>query len=311
MYAFLFLVLFALAFFIVRLTFPLYFFDVIIVNMSMSWLSNAHMFNQLSTLFFYFYPILFLVILLLMIGRHENMFGQPSGMDHKSSLNISECQLPLIQYNFDYYLYFFICSLLAFMLLLGRHLGNNMNYAYQLLVPTFFCWFFQKYSFKNGLKLFASLIILFNLFSWQGKLLAPSMLEQKDSREWARFYLYIRSSSNILNSQIETSEVLQLGQMPVDGGQTIVYYEVKPFSDNLWMDASYETVVANGFRYVRSIDQSVEKQKFDVAVLVKEKGTFFHVKRLGDTYSLFDEIVLDMPQTNQRWTVLIWKPKPK
>jgi len=31
---------------------------------------------------------------------------------------------------------------------------------------------------------------------------------------------------------------------------------------------------------------------------------------LGDTYSVVDEIQVEMPQASQTWTILIWKPKP-
>jgi hypothetical protein len=146
---------------------------------------------------------------------------------------------------------------------------------------------------------------------WEGKLLTPSMLEQRNSKEWAEFFSYIRSSSNILNSQIETSEVVRLGLTPIDAGPTIVYYEVQPFPDNFLMDASYESVVTNGFKYTKFIDRSIEKQKFDLVVLVKEKGIFYHAKQLGKYYTPVDEIELDMPQTDQHWTVIIWNPKPK
>ena len=137
------------------------------------------------------------------------------------------------------------------------------------------------------------------------------MLAQRTSKEWVRFYSYIQSSSNILNSQIEASEVVRLGLTPIDTGQSIVYYQVKPFPDNPLVDASYDTIVTDGFQYTKFIDQSIQKQKFDLVVSVKEKGVFYHVKRLGDYYSVVDEIRLEMPQTSQKWTVLIWKPTPK
>ena len=106
---------------------------------------------------------------------------------------------------------FLICILAAFVFVLGRHMGNYMNYAYQLVVPAFFCWFFQAFRFEGNLRKLAVSMVLFNLFMWQAQLLPPSMLEQRNSAEWARFFSYIRSSSNILNSQVEASEVVRLG----------------------------------------------------------------------------------------------------
>ena len=278
--------------------------------MSMSWLLYSHLMLQLSMLFFYFYPVLFLSIPLLM----TTYLGTASGRlktERKDFFNIFEWRLPLIQYRFDYNLYVFICAFLAFTLVLGRHVGNYMNYAYQLLVPSFFCWFFQKFNFKDNPRKVAILVILFNLFMWQGNLLSPSMLEQKNSKEWARLFSYIQSSSNILNSQLDTSEIVRLGLSPIDTGQSIVFYLVKPFPKNQLTDVSYEAVVADGVKYTRFIDQSIEKQKFDLVIVVNEKAVFYHIKRLGSYYYLVDTINLDMPQAGQHWTVSIWKPALK
>jgi|GEM_PF-6594870 len=63
--------------------------------------------------------------------------------------------------------------------------------------------------------------------------------------------------------------------------------------------------------YANSIDQSIQKQRFDTVISVEEKGAFYHTKRLGDSYVLVDEIQVKMPQALQQWTVLVWKPKPK
>ncbi len=277
----------------------------------MSWLNYAHMWDQLLNLLFWFWPILLVFIVFLAVKQMENKQELNREQKRKGFVSFFDWQAPLFDYAFDYCLYVFLCALLAFVFLLGRHMGNDMNYAYQLLVPTFMCWFGIKIDFVKKFPVLFTVFVLFNLFSWQGSLLAPYKLEQRNSKEWARFYSYIQSSSNILNSQIEASEVVRLGLTPIDAGQTIVYYLVKPFPDNPLVDASYKTIAADGFQYTRFIDQSIQKQNFDLVVSVKEKGVFYHVKRLGEYYSVVDEIQLEMPQTSQKWTVLIWKPVPK
>lgn len=308
LYALFFFVLLAASFVLVRLLFPLYFFNVLIVNSSMSWLSYAHMWNQLSNLFFRFWPMLLVSIIFLTKKQMEKKPELSGVQIDKDLVNFLDWQSPLFKFAFDYCLYLFLCALLAFVFLLGRHMGNDMNYAYQLLIPTGLCWFGIKIDYGKKIPVLFTVLILINLFSWQGGLLDLGKLEQRNSKEWARFYSYIQSASNILNSQIEASEVVRLGLTPIDTGQTIVYYQVKPFPDNLLVDASYETIALDGFRYTKFIDQSIQKQKFDLVVSVKEKGVFYHIKRLGEYYSVVDEIELVMPQSSQRWTVLIWKP---
>lgn len=308
-YGLTFLLLFMLLFLIVRPLFPLYFFDVFIVNMSMSWLSYPHMWSQLSSLFQSFLPILSLTVVLL-LTRHAQAGTPRAKVERRQFPGISiEWRLPLIRYSFDFPLYFFACTLTVFAFILGRHMGNSMNYAYQLLVPSFICWFAIRITPGRNFSLLFSVLVLYNLFSWQAGLLSPRLLEQRDSKEWERFFTYVRSSSNILNSQLEASEVSRLGLTPMDTGQTIVYYQVKPFEDSFLTPVSYDAVVADGVKYTVFIDQSIAKQKFDLVVTVKEKGVFYHVKWMEKYYEVVDEIRLDMPQASQQWTALIWKPK--
>ncbi len=306
LYGLFFFLIFTVSFFFVRFLFPLYFFNSILVNMSMSWLSYEHMWSQLLKLFFAFWPAL-AILFFSLVAEHTEQ--KPQRDTIKTSF--LDWQQPLYNRSLDYCLYLFIFALLTFVFVLGRHRGNNMNYAYQLLVPTFICWFASFIKPNKKFQTLFALLLLFNLFSWQGKLIDPHMLEQKNSQEWARLFSYVHSSSNILNSQVEASEVVRLGLIPIDMGQTIVYYLVKPFPENPLVSASYETIVADGVMYTNSIDQSIQKQRFDTIISVKEKGTFYHVKRLDDYYLPIDEIQVEMPQTGQKWTILIWKPKLK
>jgi len=309
MYGLFFVLLFVLSFLLVRTLFPLYFFNILIVNMSMSWLSDSHLWAQLSNLFRSFLPLLALVPLAYLAQRLRkgNVTPQaPALLLPRLSL---AWQQPLINHGFDFPLFFFAIAMMAFILVLGRHQGNSMNYAYQLLVPTFLLWFTMRIRPEGNFSFLFALLVLYTLFSWQASLLAPRLLEQRDSKEWERFFTYVRSSSNVLNSQLEASEVARLGMSPIDTGQTIVYYQVKPFDESFLVPAGYDAVVADGVKYTVFIDQSIAKQKFDLVVTVKEKGAFYHVKWMEKYYEVVDEIRLDMPQASQQWTALIWKPR--
>jgi hypothetical protein len=307
LYTLFFLFLFAVAFGLVRSLFPLYFFNSLIINMSMSQLGWAHMWLQLSNLFLIFLPILALSIFVLVAERIKTKNEQRQV--YKKTDFFFKWEEPFFNYVLDYCLYLFLFVLLTFVLILGRHMGNYMNYAYQLIVPTFFCWFFSRINLDKKISFIASLLVVFNLFSWQSVLLNPHILEQKNSKEWARLFSYVHSSTNILNSQVEASEVIRLGLTPIDTGQTIVYYQVKPFPKNPFIGINYEDIVADGVKYTNSIDQSIQKQRFDTVISVEEKGVFYHIKRLGEYYSPVDEIQVEMPQASQKWTVVIWKPK--
>src|SRR5688572_10993889 len=66
-YSLLFLILFVISLFVVRLAFPLYFINTIIGNISNVERSSAHLLSQLIQLLFYFFPVLVSSLLLLAI----------------------------------------------------------------------------------------------------------------------------------------------------------------------------------------------------------------------------------------------------
>ena len=141
--------------------------------------------------------------------------------------------------------------------------------------------------------------------------MSPDMLKQKDSQEWARLFEYIRSSQTALNSPAITSELVRIGLSPMDSGQTSYFYSVQPFPETPFIETTYEAYYDDGLRYVFSIDRMIKKQRFDLVVITKGKSTFFHSKQLENYYSQVDEIELEMPQTRQNWTMLIFKIRTK
>jgi hypothetical protein len=141
--------------------------------------------------------------------------------------------------------------------------------------------------------------------------LDPAMLEQKNSKEWAELDSYVRNSKNVLNSPLVTSQLVELGLIPIDAGQSLVYYNVKPYPDFYLIGPPYSDWELDGYRYTKLLDRSIEKQNFDLVITTEEKATFFHVKRLPEYYSVVDELVINLPQTEQTWTVVLWKPLSK
>jgi hypothetical protein len=177
-----------------------------------------------------------------------------------------------------------------------------------LVTPLFFCWFFLVFDIRKKVALPIVIAVLFNLFFWGKNLVSPQMLEQKESTEWARLYSYVQSSTNILNSPVVTSAVIELDLNTLDSGQTSYFYAVKPYPKHILLGPPYEAFHADGLRYIQFIDNSIEKQKFDLVVTTVEKSTFYHIKLLKKFYVPVDEITVDMPQTGQRWTTVLWSP---
>jgi hypothetical protein len=222
-----------------------------------------------------------------------------------------DLEMPLFEKPLNYFTHLFFCCLLVFLFILGPHMGSYLNYAYQLLVPSFFLWLLTKKPFHGTLKLVASMVMLFNLLVWQQGLLNPLMLEQRDSQEWARVFEYLRASSATLNSPPVASEMILLDQMPVDSGQTAYFYTVRPFADTLLTGSTYQDFHEDGVRYMLLIERRIEKQKFDLVITTLEKANFYHDGLLSKYYSQVDQILVNMPQTGQSWTLVFWKPRVK
>ena len=301
LYSVVFSILFAISILVVRLAFPLYFIDTLIGNISNGERSSTHLFSQLRQLLIYFSPVLLSLFLFAFEARIPKR-----SLESKLKRRDRE-QLPM-GVSAAYFLYSSVCALLAFIVILGPHIGNYLNYAYQLIIPVFFCWFFLKFDPRNQTGLLIAATVVFNLFFWGRSTLAPHMLEQKDSQDWASLYSQIRSSSNILNSPVVTSAVVELGLHPLDSGQTSYFYEVNPYPNLTVLGPSYDAFRADGLKYVRFIDNSIQKQRYDLILTTQEKSTFYHAKLIKKFYAPVAEIKVDMPQTGQQWTVLLWKP---
>lgn len=307
-YTLLFLMLMVISFVAMRLSFPLYFINTLAGNISYTSRSFENLYSQLIQLFYYFYPVLALTVIVL-VADFIKKKKEPS--DSKAAdffFNFSNWDQPLVRVAPNYFLYSFACVLLAFVFILGPHTGNYMNYAYQMLVPTFLFWFFQKFEFKKISGIFFALLILFNLFYWEKTLLNPRMLEQGNSVEWKKLYAYLEPSMNILNSPTITSKLVELGLKPADSGLTIYYYFIKPYPDNPWLGPPYDEFYNDGLEYTKFINDSIEKQKFDLIVTTKDVDVFYDVDLIAEYYSSTKQIVLYMPQTSQKWTVQIWHP---
>jgi hypothetical protein len=301
-YSILFISLFAITFLVMRLAFPLYFINTVIGNIFNTERSSAHLLAQLRQLLFYFFPVLLACLLLLVFEK--DTFKRVASQ----SVSFRIWQRPLIDASPDYLFYSFVCALLAFILFLGPHIGSYLSYAYQLVVPVFFCWFFLRFDPRRKVGFLMAVAVLFNLFFWESNALSPRLLEQKNSKEWASLYSYVRDSSNILNSPVITSAVIEAGLNPLDSGQTSYFYAVESYPNNAILGPPHDAFHADGFKYIKFIDNSIEKQTFDLVFTTVEKSTFYHVKLVEKFYAPVVEIKVDMPQTGQQWTVLVWRP---
>jgi hypothetical protein len=310
-YVLYFSLLFTISFLIVRSAFPLYFINTIIGNISNTFRTLENLIGQLVLLLQYFYPALILVLYFLfkqwLSKKERTTLVRKEGM----LSNLAVWDQPLVAYSADYIFYSLACSFLAFLFILGPHIGTYMGYAYQLVVPLFFHWLFQKTSldtkFPNGI----ALIIVFNLFLFGQQTINPSVLRQEDPKKWTRLINAVASSSNVLNSPVVAANVVEFGLNPIDSGQTIYYYAVEPYQEYALMGPSYDDFQSDGLKYVQSIEDSIKRQEFELVMTTDGEPSFYHESLLNEYYAIDSKTVVNMPQTNRTWKIFLWKPLSK
>lgn len=300
-YFLLFLVLFAVSFAAIRLSYPLYFIDVIRGNVSNTFRTFEHLASQLIWLLIYFGPILLLTLIALWKDRASLKAAN-------LRLNVSTWDIPFLEMPFDYYLYVFIICTLAFVFVLGSHVGNYLSYAYELVVPSFLFWFFIHMDSKKAFTVLSAVIILVNLFYWQNATIGPKLLGERNSTEWDKLFSYLKPSMNILNSPTITSRLIELGIKPVDSGQTDYYYTMKPYPDNILLGPSFEEFYNDGQEYTQSINESIAAKQYDLIITSKDVDVFYDLNLIAENYEMVDQLILYMPQTEQKWVVEVWEP---
>lgn len=305
-YGLLFLVLFALAFAVLRAAYPLYFINVIHGNASNTFRTFERLYTQLFWLTVYFLPALLLTGSMLWGESHKR---KNTSSPARAGFDLLDLSKPLINIRPDYLLHAFIVSLSAFVIILGSHIGNYLAYSYELVVPTFLFWFFVNFDQKRSFTTLSAALIVTNLFYWQHITLNPQMLVQRSSTEWQKAFSYLDPSLNILNSPTLASRMIELGMMPVDSGQTDVYYLMDPYPKNYVIGPSYEEYYKDGVEYTNFINGLIARQGYDLIITTKDVDVFYDVNLIGEHYEMVDELILYMQQTEQKWVVQIWEPK--
>ncbi|HVN15364.1 MAG TPA: hypothetical protein VMT73_06455 [Anaerolineales bacterium] len=312
LYTLVFALIFGVFYFFIRQVFSLYFIDTFLGNIVNATRSLGHLYAQLIELAKEFFPVIVLAFGFLFL-RVNNLKSAHVSEESRPLVNILSFDQPWFSIQFDYYFYFLLCSTLAFVFVLGLHIGANMLYAYQLMVPPFCLWLFQKINPGTRLGLISIPLILLNFVLLVFVLLNPNFLSEKNSQEWARLYNYVNDSTHILNSPVITSAIVERGTLPVDSGQTEYYYRFDPYPHDKFLGPDYDIIKSNGRKYKDGIIDSVKNVKYDKVILSKGEllSDWKYAFVYGDLiqhYQLTDTFAVDMPQVDQKWTVEVWEP---
>ena len=290
-----------------------YFLDVILSNAGNSSLTFTHMADQSILFLKVFLPILLLLPIASFTERFENGNRFPDGIGDSGKptrLDLSHLNRPLFDFSTNYFGFYLLCSSMVVMFWLGRHSGAYMTYYFQLITPALVLYVFQPRDVFQKQPVLTVVLILVNLSLICFYLLFPNKLSRAQIKEWERLYQSLRTSRQVLNSPVLVSEMIRLGMLPTDSGQSEYYFNITPYPSNPFAP-DYKAVEKQGVDYLRSIRTRVSNQKYDQVMITFNKGfTPFAGRALIDKYyDRFELIPISMPQTNQEWTIEISKPR--
>jgi hypothetical protein len=157
--------------------------------------------------------------------------------------------------------------------------------------------------------LFAVLLIIVNLFTWENTTMAPRYLEQRSQSEWIKLLGYLDGAKSIIHPPIMVTDVMDMGFAPMDSGQTIIFYTIQPYPDTILTDISYEETRRDGYGFMTGINRRIENHRYDVIITEKNEAKFFNPWILEQNYALVDEIAIDLSIGGTQ-VVQVWKPNP-
>jgi hypothetical protein len=290
---------------IVRIVLPLYFVNSIGGNISNTFRTFENLAEQMQDILRYFFPLMISTFLLMKFSVPQE---KPSFVLSWNVKDILSWDKPVFKIPANYFFFSFFVTFFIYVTFLASHVGNYLTYAYEMVLPLFFFWFFTTFEFKRSLGILIAVLIVFNLGYWQLISLNPQMLEQRNSAEWEKLYSFIKPSMKILNSPVVTSRLIELGITPIDSGQTDYYYFMKPYPDYPWFGSSYSEFYENGQAYTKSINEAIKNKEYDIIITTKDVDVFYDLNLIKEYYSMTKELVIYMNQTEQKWVAQIWKP---
>jgi hypothetical protein len=284
-----------------------YFLDVILSNAGNSILSTSHMVEQ-STRFITIFLPSFLMFLLAVFAKRGNhpLPAIKKNLAKQDWLNIFHLDQPLLRLSLNYFWFFFLCSTAVVVCWLGRHMGSYMSYYFQLITPALVLGVFQHKDILRNHAVVTVPLILINISIICLVALYPNRLSLSQEKEWKKLYQYLGNSSQVLNSPVLVPEMIRLGLMPVDSGQSEYFFSIMPYGPNPFAP-DYKAVRLQGINYLRSIRTKVLHQRFDHVMITFDPGYSPFAGRavIDKYYDRVELLHLAMPQTNQYWTIEI------
>ena len=220
-----------------------------------------------------------------------------------------------------------LLSILIIGLSLGWHRGTLMTYYFHLITPFLVVVFFEQVRSTPRLtilaylalvvSMYANLIVLgVNLTDVQGDITNLGNIPDLGHTDWDLIRQRIAASQKILDSPAISAEMLAQGREVVNNGHNELYGLGLDANVNFFLFPPPDEVNERMQATLDQVRSSVRSQSYDWIVLARDEwgalapAPFLSMADLHAYYQKYDEVVVEMPQGRQTWTLEFWQPKP-
>jgi len=233
-------------------------------------------------------------------------------------VNILNVNKPLINADFPLSLYCLMVFSVVFYFKMGRHGGNWMTYAYQLVSPFLLLYIYVLFNMpllnprldgfrRNWSYILIIPLVCLTLYSLFWSL--PIGSRMKPSPDWEHVENIVLSHKNILNSPVVVSFLVEQNKQVYDSGQTMYFIDAK--HSFRWLDTWVPTnseIRDIQKNYTNSLMVEIQSKKFDV-IMIDDKIQASYLKDLPTFYFLSETIKVCMFHTEQYINLGVWYPK--
>jgi hypothetical protein len=299
---------------LVRETLPLYFYDTVFSNLAHTAEPDpGHVTRQLRQ---FAVELLPLIVAGLMLGATRLAARRTEARVAPRLVNWAQVRAPekpLFALPVHYFAWASVCTLLAFVLILGPHPENYMNYLYQLLLPMFLLWLAEALRRQHALMPVVNALLLLNLTVFSLARLAPADLQQPTESHgaWAALYRHMDACEVPLNSPTTAAYLVQHDKWPIDSGHTEYFFGAQPYPGMSWFGPEPEVIDGIGTGFLRDLRAAVAHGDFDCITLARHSAWPRNLPLERGGYTLADSVMVSMAQTDQTWQIDIWLPAAK
>ncbi len=158
-------------------------------------------------------------------------------------------------------------------------------------------------------------LVLLGLNPFDGRSAPWTVLAQPvpSAAEWALIRERISSSQQIYNSPVMAGEMVAARREVYDNGHTEYYFLTMQGVPDFLLLPPGALVAQRGHDFLDRINRQITDRSFDWIVITRDdKGNLMSKPPAGvsRTYQKVDELVIQMPQAFQTWTLEFWVPQP-